>query len=255
MKRRPIADRKHELEFFRDMLADKNDTRILLIQAASGWGKSNLLECFARECADGVCLVSLNLKGAEKGIAEVLGVFRQELGTEALPRFNSALAHLAPSVNIANNIALAGQMDISVVLSVDEQTRKFNLEQLENAFFEDLRAACERIVVILDTFEKAPPDLQNWLGGAFLRHIARLSNIRVVIAGQTVPERTIEKWELVCERRELGEIVDVDEWHTYVQLLHLPFPRDAVKAIVLQGRGHPRTIIDTFAALAPRWAV
>jgi len=255
MKHRPIADRKPETEFFRDMLVGRTDARILLVQAASGWGKSDLLECFAHECAGGVCLVSLDLKGAEKGIAEVFSVFRQELGADGLPRFNVALTRLAPSVNIASNTALAGKMDISVALNVDDQTRKFNLEQLEDAFFDDLGAACEKIVVIFDTFEKAPPELQNWLGSAFLRHIARLPNIRVVIGGQSVPEHSIEKWEAMCERRELREIDDVDEWHAYVQETHLPFPRDAVKAIVLQGRGHPRTIIDTFAALAPRWGV
>lgn len=254
MKRRPIADRKPEIEFFCDMLAGRTDSHILLIQAASGKGKTDLLHRFAHECADDVCLIRLDLKGAEKGIAQVLGVFRDKLGADAFPRFHAALARLDPSVNVTNNTALAGKMDIAVVLNVDEQTRKIRLEMLEAAFFDDLCAACTvPIVVIFDTFEKAPPDLQNWLGGAFLSHVFRIPHVRIVIGGQRVPERTMEEWEEVCDRRELSDIDDVDAWHTFVQETHLPFPRDAVKVIVLQGKGHPRTIIDTFAALAPQW--
>lgn len=253
MKRRPIADRKPELEFFRDMLTGKTDAHILLVQAASGWGKSDLLECFAHECVDGVCLVSLNLKGAEKGIAEVFSVFRQELGADALPRFNAALARLSSGVTVANNTALAGKMDISVALNVDEQTRKFNLEQLEDAFFEDLRAVRENVVVIFDTFEKAPPDLQNWLGSAFLRHMVRLSHVRVVIGGQSVPERSIEKWEAVCERRELRAIDDVEAWFEFAREMKWTFDRSAVQAIVMAFEGFPRDINQRFERIALRW--
>ena len=120
MRRQAIADRKSELAFFRAMLAGTTPERIFLIQAASGKGKTDLLHRFALECADEVCLIRLDLKGAEKGIAQVLGVFRDKLGVAAFPRFHEELARLDPSVNVAHNTALAGKMDIAVVLNVDE---------------------------------------------------------------------------------------------------------------------------------------
>jgi ATP/maltotriose-dependent transcriptional regulator MalT len=252
MSRRPIADRKPEIELFCEMLAGKTHARILLVQAASGLGKSDLLRRFAHECPDDICLVRLDLRGTEKGIAEVFSVFRQELGADALPRFAAAYARLA-GVNISDITTIAGKLDISVVLNVDEQTRKFNLEKLEDAFFQDLRAACRKIAVIFDTFEQAPPDLQNWLGGVFLRYAARIPHLCVVIAGQRVPERTIEKWEDVCERRILREIDDVNEWHEFVREVQLPFDRSAVQAIVLAYQGNPRNIQLCFDAIAPRW--
>ncbi len=254
MKRLVIADRKTEIEFFRAMIAGRTSERILLLQAASGKGKTDLLHRFAHECVEPFCLVRFDLKGAEKGIAQVLGVFRDKLGVEAFPRFHAALARLDPNVNISNNTALVGKMDIAVVLQVDEQTRKFRLEMLEAAFFEDLRAVCDsKIIVILDTFERAPTDLQNWLGGAFLSNIARIPHVCVVIGGQSVPERTVNEWEEICERRELRDIEDVDAWYEFVREMQLPFEFPAVKLAVMVCKGNPDSISKMFAQHAPGW--
>jgi hypothetical protein len=256
MPRKPIANRKTEMELFRAMLSSTTDTRILLIQATTGKGKTGLLECFALECVDGVCLITLNLKNAEKGIPEVFSAFRQELGASAFPKFNAAYERLRTSINVANNTA-GGEMkiDVSPLLNVEnEQTRQFNLAQLEEAFFEDLGAACNSlIVVILDTFETAPNDLQKWLSGGFLRNAARLAHVRVVIGGQSVPEGGVEKWERVCERRVLGDIQDVDEWLEYVHERQWKFDRSYVRGIVEALDGFPRNIVLKFEAVAPRW--
>ena len=254
MNLRPLADRKSEVDFFREMIAARVAARILLIEAAGGSGKTDLLTRFAHECPGEVCLVRFDLKAAEKGMADVFRAFRQALGADALPRFEKLLAELValPNVTVSDNRVL-GQMRIDVVFDADEATRKSRLMLLEEAFFDDLRVAYQRIALILDTFEQSPPELALWLGGAFLRAVSIIPHIVVVIAGRHVPERSVEQWEDWCERRLLATIDDVDEWHTYVQLVHLPFPRDAVKVIVLNSRGHPKTITETFAALAPQW--
>lgn len=254
MKHKLIADRKPELEFFRKMLAGKTDARIMLIQAASGWGKTDLLTRFAHECPDDACIVRLDLKGAEKGIAEVLRVFREKLGADALMRFNAALVRLQSSVNITNNTALAGTIDIDVALNVDEQTRKTNLALLETAFFDDLRAVCLKYVIIFDTFEKAPLELQNWISSVFLRNLVRIPDVCIVIGGQSVPAHTSEEWEDYCERRPLREIHDVDEWHTFAQESQFPFPHEAVKAIVLACAGNPKAIREMFEQVALGWS-
>lgn len=255
MLSKPLANRKTEIELFRAMLQNTTDTRILLIQAASGKGKTNLLESFAREC-EGVCLITLNCKNAEKGISEVFSVFRQELGAEAFPQFNATYTRLRSAVNIAGNIA-GGDINVGIssLLNVEnEQTRQFNLAQLEEAFFEDLRVACRTlIVVIFDTFEAAPSDLQRWLGGGFLRNAVRLDHLRVVIGGQSVPEGGVEKWERVCVRRTLDDILDVDEWMEYVHARQWKFDRLYIHGIVDALHGFPRNVVITLEAVAPRW--
>jgi hypothetical protein len=252
MKTVVIADRKPELELFRDMLADKIDTRILLIRADGGRGKTNLLARLAHECADDLCVIRYDLKNAIKGTAQILGLFRDKLGVDALPRFHAALGDLDPNINITNNTTL-GKLDISVFLNVDEQTKKMRLERLEAAFFDDLRAACSNIVVIFDTFDLAPEDLQKWLSGSLLHYATTIPQLRVVIGGRCVPAPTIEEWEEICARHELHEIQDVDAWHVFAQETHLPFSRDAVKAFVMMGQGIPDNVCKLFNTYAAEW--
>jgi hypothetical protein len=255
MPSKPLANRKTEIELFRAMLKNTTETRILLIQASSGKGKTNLLENFTHEC-DGVCLVTLNCKNAEKGISEVFGVFRQELGADTFSQFNATYAQLRSSVNVAGNSA-GGDINVGIssLLNVEnEQTRQLNLARLEEAFFEDLHAVCQTmIVVIFDTFESAPSDLQRWLSGGFLRNAARHPHLRVVIGGQSVPEGGIEKWERACERRTLDDILDVDEWMEYVHARQWKFDRSYVQGIVEALDGFPRNVVLKLQAQAPRW--
>lgn len=253
--KRPIADRKSEIEFFRRMLAGKVSAKILLIEAASGWGKTDLLNNFVFECGEDTCLVRIDLKGVEKGIADVFRIFRHTLGVSTFPHFESAVASEVntPTVNIADNKSFFGQTLIEVALNVDEQSRKIRLMLLEEAFFRDLRDARSRIVVLFDTFEKAPPDLAQWISGSFLRAVASTPQMIVVIGGQRVPPRSIEEWEDQCERRALLEIDDIDEWHAFVQEAKLPLDRSAVQAIVLAFRGNPRDIRLGLQTIAQRW--
>ncbi len=256
MPSKPLANRKTEIELFRAMLKSTTDTRILLVQAISGKGKTNLLERFIDECA-GVCLITLDCKTAEKGISEVFSVFRQEFGADAFPHFNAAYARLRSSINVADNQAGGNiSVDISSLLNVEnEQTRQFNLAQLEEAFFADLHDICKNTtVIIFDTFEKAPDDLKKWLGGGFLRNAVRHAQLRVVIGGQSVPEESrVEKWERVCERRTLDDIRDVDEWMEYVHARQWKFDRPYIHGIVDALNGFPRNVVMTLEAMAPRW--
>jgi hypothetical protein len=252
MKKDVLANRRPELEFFRAMLAHKTGERILILQAASSKGKTSLIRHFRRECPPDLCVVHLDFKGAEIGLAGVLHEFRELLGASVFSQFDAAYLRLLRVANVSDNTA-GGSMDISIVLNVDEQTREFNLAQLNAAFFDDLRSACSNLVVIFDTFEKAPPDLQKWINGTFLPHVPRLAGLCVVIAGQSVPEMTSAPWEDICERRELGNIDDVDEWHTFARDAQLPHPRDAIRLAVLHCKGDPNAIVGMLSSTAAEW--
>lgn len=251
MKKDILANRQSELEFFRAMLAHKTDERILILQAASSKGKSSLIRHFRRECPTDLCVVHLDFKGAEVGLAGALHEFRELLGVGVFSQFDAAY-RLLRGANVSDNTA-GGSMDISIVLNVDEQTREFNLAQLNAAFFDDLRSACSNLVVIFDTFEKAPPDLKKWINGTFLPHVPRLAGLCVVVAGQRVPEMTSAPWEDICERRELGNIDDVDEWHTYARDAQLPHPHDAIRQVVLDFKGDPAAIVGALTSSIAGW--
>ncbi len=252
MKTDVLANRKSELEFFREMLAGSSRARILLIDAASSKGKSSLIRHFRRECSDDFCVVHLDFKGAEIGLAGVLHKFRELVGVNSFPQFDAAYQSLR-NITIANNTA-GGTMDIAAILNVDEKTREYNLAQINAGFFADLRVVSTHLAVIFDTFEKAPPDLKNWIGGAFLPHVSRFSNVHVVIAGQSVPEPSSAAWEDMCARHTLGNIDDVNEWYAYARDAQLPHPLEAITQVVLQCKGDPGQIVGALTGTIAGWS-
>jgi len=89
-----LANRTREVEFFKKMLRGEIAQRILLIQAASGMGKTSLLTEFASLCpvyAEAAILVKIDLKSAQTGIAYIFSRMQKRLGEEKFINFNRAL--------------------------------------------------------------------------------------------------------------------------------------------------------------------
>jgi hypothetical protein len=250
-----LANRHEEVELFQQIATGKHPKRILLIEAASGLGKTNLLGKFVASCPAEVSCVSVDLKSAkELGIPYILSLIRRRLGRQHFPRFDAQVKEFQrqSNVQVTDNVMEGQDLQIQVLLNVDPETRKYRLLSLRNAFFEDISQIDRPIVIIFDTFNEASPELAEWLGGQFLSELVIAPNLRAVVAGQNVPEPTIE-WMADCEYCRLGAIEDVDAWWDFVQNQKLPFPKDAVKAITLTFQGQPKMIIETFSAIAKDW--
>ncbi len=255
MNMQSLANRTEELKLFKQIVTGQNPKRILLIEGESGVGKTNLLGQFAHCCSPGVSCVSIDLKSAkELGVPYILSALRKRLGRENFLQFAKQVQEflLLSNVEVRDNVMVGQDLQIQVALNVDPETRKFRLVALQEAFFQDLRAINRSIVIILDTFNEAPPELAVWLGGGFLSEVVDTPNLRVVIAGQRVPQLTVE-WMADCEYCRLEAIKDVEAWCAFAQTQKFPFPKEAVKAIILTFQGQPREIINTFAAIAEEW--
>ncbi len=250
MKKPPLANRHPELTIFAQMVAGETSKGILLIEAESGLGKTDLLAQFALNCPHDVCFISIDLKAAQTGIPYVFWRVREELRQETFPRFTAAVEQLVrvTNVNIEKNWVL-GQLDIQIAMSRDEQTRGFRLIALQEAFFEDLRATNRRLVIVLDTFNAAAVELEGWIGGAFLAAAARTAGLVVVVAGQNVPATNIE-WIDSYEHRKLEGIHDVDEWHTSMEAVGLVLEKNVIHAFTEVFDGHPLKIMSAFEKLA-----
>lgn len=252
-----LANRTKEADFFKKMLRGEISQRILLIQAASGMGKTSLLAEFAALCpvhAEAAILVKINLKSAQTGIAYIFSKLQSRLGEDSFTKFNGALSKfLSAGVEVADNQIEGTENQIQVVLNAEsEDIRNFRLSQLQRAFFQDLQAVKKQIVMILDTFNEAPINLADWIGGGFLAEVAESNNIRVVIAGQSVPKPTIE-WEDLADTHCLDRINDIEAWHLFVQARGFPFEREAVKAFVRVLNGNPDEIMKVFESQAGGW--
>lgn len=250
MKKLPLANRKSERELFARIVEGQIAKRILLIEAASGMGKTDLLAQLARECPRDVLFASVDLKAAQTGVAYVFWRVREGIGHERFPRFAAEVEHLlrGASVNVAENLVL-GQQQIQVALGGDEQTRAFRLTALQDVFFQDLRAIQQTIVIAFDTFNAAISELENWIGGGFLAAATLTPNLLVVVAGQRVPQPTIE-WMDHYEHRRLGGIRSADDWYECAQAAGLKFDEQEIKTLCWYLDGHPLQMMSAFSRRA-----
>jgi hypothetical protein len=96
MKR--LANRTREIDLFLAMTNGCNDRRILLIEAKSGYGKTDLIGRFADQCPSRILPVKLDLKTAGGlGIAYVFYRIRKVLETKQLCTKSAEVSQRAES--------------------------------------------------------------------------------------------------------------------------------------------------------------
>ena len=247
MKR--LANRTDELAFFQKMVQGQVEPRILLIQAASGYGKTGLMGRFADQCPIGTLAVPLNLKAAGGlGIAYVFYRIRKVLAAHRFPHYERAIAtflhpdRTVAEIKISGNKLSGDQSKIQVVLQgQSEADRQFRLQQVQSAFFKDLRQCRSAIVFILDTFNGATPELQAWVEGQFLMEVADNQGLYCVVAGQQVPEASIE-WESLHHRFCLKPIREHEAWYRYARDEGYLFNQEQLGMLVDLYQGVPDSI-------------
>ncbi|MDZ8030278.1 MULTISPECIES: hypothetical protein [unclassified Nostoc] len=246
-----IANRTEELRLFEQMVQGSVAKRVLLIEAKSGLGKTQLLARFKHTLPQNILSVQVDLKTAQLGIPYVFSCVRKRLGNERFPHLNAAVGqYLKSGIEVSNTTMIGKDNQLSVVLSnVDESTRNFRLTELREAFFHDLRKIPQTLVFLFDSYEKAITELADWLGGEFLTEVVDTDKLIVVIAGQEIPQPTIE-WMDVHHCCRLEAILDKEAWYNYSRDNKLPFNQDEVGMAIQILKGQPAEIVKTLESVA-----
>ena len=71
------------------------------------------------------------------------------------------------------------------------------------ALIEDLKQLPKPVLLIFDTYEAASGDCQKWIETQLLPRTARGGAVAVVIAGQSVPDRTKYAWANAADHVKL----------------------------------------------------
>ncbi len=247
MRKLICVDRREELALLQKLAAGQTDERILLIQAASGWGKSELLREFRSRMKQHPGLVLVDFKGGNLSLADVIYHICDILGWKHFKNLRAAVQHiLHPAVSVGRNWML-GQNEIVVALGgPDEETRKMNRAALTRALVDDLRRI-GGTVLVFDTFEQCAPELRAWFGGVFLPHVHRSPGMAVVIAGQKVPEETL-MWRSIFLPLEK---IAPEHWDDYVRELGIPISLEQIRFCYANSNGHPLTIATVLNAFLP----
>jgi hypothetical protein len=251
-KLRNLANRTKELEVFLKMAKGDHDCRIMLIEGASGMGKTSLLSRFRQQCPSEIKYVPFDCKGVNS-IAAFLSEVVVDLGREQFPTFvDKVRLFVQGGVDFSeNDIAAEKTISIAINSSVDLATQEYRLEQLQQAFFNDLAKLEHRTVITLDTYQMASDPLRDWIESKWLRTVGRhLKNVMTVIAGQSTPNSNNSVWGDDCECFLLTPIVEVKAWCEFCSDL----PEEAIKAIALVCEGHPANVHQMLSLALERWS-
>lgn len=203
-------------------------------------GKTSLLRRFKQECPLEIRYVPFECKGVVS-IASFLSQVVVDLGREQFPSFITKVrVFVQGGVDFSeNDIAAEKTISIAINANVDLATQGYRLEELQEAFFNDLSKLQYQTVVALDTYQLANDDLRDWIESKWLRAVERqLKNVVTVIAGQSVPDSNNVVWGDECAHFTLAPIQEVDAWCRFCPSL----PKDAIKGLVIVGKGHPKDI-------------
>jgi len=218
---RRVADRKDEFAIFANMLSGQSAQRIFLIQGPSSTGKTALLhECMVYARHLGVPHAYVDFKG---------GVTLDE-----------ALASLLLDVD---------QTILQESSACPEPARPLKA-------IADLQQVRTPVLLLFDTYQHSPQDVQNWVETGLFQRIARCPALVVVIAGQKVPEQTGRSWTDFARTVALSPILGVQDWVDYAGRIFASaqIKREHVEFATLTNDGDPGRISAVLEAFAQRVA-
>jgi len=225
----PLADYQKERAAFDALLDPDCKKRILLFHGESGSGKTTLLSSCRDSVKQGaqISYVNIDLKGTAVSVAEILSRTSDRLPVAQLPNLRQKVAELEglPAVDL-DNVKLTGFGNkLNVTLQVnDPNDRESRRLSLTDALFADLRAFTQPVLFILDTYQDATTEVRDWISGPFLARLDAAIQVRVVIAGQNVPDENNLDWGHCCSSHRLKGVPDAKHWVPVVDAMKLRVP-------------------------------
>jgi hypothetical protein len=215
-----LADCTAEMALFRALISGQSAAPVLLIRGPSAMGKSKLLQQFAK------------LARQQTGLRVAVGDFKHGLGLADLLHF-----------------ARGALRDLPFPAFDAEWSGGRRDETLGRAFLDDLRRCPDPVLLLLDTYEQATAENQRWVETRLLPRCCQHDGLRLVIAGQQVPE-AVGVMAPPTERRELL-LPRPEDWDDYYHrvLRGKPLPSDHFKTLWLAVDGRPSAMCAMLATV------
>lgn len=247
-----IANYQAERHAFRELLQPDCERRILLFEGKSGSGKSTLLRHCRTHISEESHYIPVDLRGTSLSLAGLFFKMTRQLKNERFAAFADKVAELngRSAVELKNVAQWGNENQINVALQANNNlSREERLAALTYAWFSDMQAVQRQCMVMMDSFEQANDEMKEWVSGEFLTEVANSENLRVTVAGQTVPDESRIEWAYCCQKWTLYGVKEAEHWMKLVNELGRVVPSEQPLG-VLQGlciafEGHPAKIMKT----------
>lgn len=254
-----LADYEAEQRAFEALFEPNCRERILLLHGESGSGKTTLLAHCLNRIPPSIPHIPIEMKETSVGVAEIFSRAGERLGWEHLSRFTDRVTALsgAPTVQIDQNRLMGINNRITVALHaespVDREERRVTLT---DAWFDDLRVFRGPVLLVLDVFEQAATEAREWISGPLLARAARVEQLRVVVAGQRVPEPKNIEWGHCCALHSLHGVPEAKHWLPIVEAMNryidAPDPLSWLAGICFLLKGRPSDVMQVIEGLPQR---
>jgi hypothetical protein len=225
----PLADYEVERRCIQTLFDAECRQRIVLVRGASGSGKTHLLQYCKEQMPAGMPHLPVQLRSRAVTIADIFYRAGGRLTWKHMNAFTKQVAGMqaVSMANVDHNWLLGINNHISLALHApDLIDREQRAAALTEAWFEDLRALPRPLLMLFDTYEQATTDVQGWISGPFLARAAVTERVRVVIAGQDVPDRRNIEWGECCQELTLYGVHEAKHWLPVVQAMGRRVPVD-----------------------------
>jgi hypothetical protein len=251
-----LADYEKERQAFEALLQFGCNKHVLLFEGQTGSGKTTLLEYCLEHIPESMPHVSIQLRGNAVGMAEVFSRSGKALNWEYLPNFTAQVADLQniPKVQIDRNWLAGIRNQINVVLNVQDLTdREQRRTALTEAWFSDLDAFDQPVLLMFDTYEQATTEVKDWISGPLLARTAYAGQVRVLVAGREVPNKHNIEWGHCCVHHPLYGVREARHWLPVVQAMrrHIPLddPLTWLAGVCYALKGNPAEIMKIIEGL------
>jgi energy-coupling factor transporter ATP-binding protein EcfA2 len=253
-----IANYQAERLAFNELVQPECERRILLFEGKSGSGKSTLLTHCRTHIPKESHHIPVDLRGTSLSLAGLFFKMMRQLKNELFRAFSDKVAELSgrSAVELKNVAQWGNENQIHVALQGSTNlSREERLAALTNAWFSDMQAVQRQCVVMMDTFEQANDEMKEWVSGDFLTEVANSENLRVMVAGQCVPDVSRIEWGHCCEKWILDGVREAIHWMPVVEALGKSIPSvepfGFLQGICSAFEGDPAKIIE-FIKRLPR---
>jgi energy-coupling factor transporter ATP-binding protein EcfA2 len=246
-----IANYKEHRQAFKALLETDCSKPILLFKGESGTGKSTLM----KYCRTLIPSDSHQFLVDLRNTNNVMQIFLKtgaRLGWDYFENFQQQIGELNRQLNInidGNTQAGVGNMINVELKALFENTtpeqRAERYTALTYAWAKDINNLNKPCLLLLDVYEQAQTEIKGWIDGDFLSCAADSRQIRVVIAGQSIPESF--EWSHCCEIKELDGVHEAEEWLLAIKamgrVVPSPSPIELLRGFCIALNGNPAAIM------------